>query len=114
LLSRRGCSVPANASGFDRHRASITSRVGQEAGRLTQALEEERARAQAAAAAAKEQAAQLQKELQAEKEKGRAAAAAATTQAREAEGESKPAAWWVAVVAVDQQMPAVWTPTAPQ
>jgi hypothetical protein len=28
-MSRRGCSLPANASGFDPHRASITSRFGQ-------------------------------------------------------------------------------------
>eukprot|EP01047_Picozoa_sp_COSAG01_P010331 COSAG01_NODE_434_length_17079_cov_11.829270_24_plen_180_part_00 len=28
-MSRRGCSLPANASGFDRHRASITGRFGQ-------------------------------------------------------------------------------------
>jgi hypothetical protein len=27
-MSRRGCSLPANASGFDPHRASITSRIG--------------------------------------------------------------------------------------
>jgi hypothetical protein len=29
LMSRRGCSLPANASGVDPHRASITSRFGQ-------------------------------------------------------------------------------------
>jgi hypothetical protein len=29
LMSRRGCSLPANASGFDPHRASIISRFGQ-------------------------------------------------------------------------------------
>jgi hypothetical protein len=29
LMSRRGCSLPANASGFDPHRASISSRSGQ-------------------------------------------------------------------------------------
>jgi hypothetical protein len=29
LLSRRGCSLPANASGFDPHRASISIRFGQ-------------------------------------------------------------------------------------
>eukprot|EP01047_Picozoa_sp_COSAG01_P009306 COSAG01_NODE_380_length_17862_cov_20.427212_18_plen_170_part_00 len=29
LMSRRGCSLPAIASGFDPHRASITSRFGQ-------------------------------------------------------------------------------------
>jgi hypothetical protein len=29
LLSRRGCSLPANASGVAPHRASITSRFGQ-------------------------------------------------------------------------------------
>eukprot|EP01047_Picozoa_sp_COSAG01_P049927 COSAG01_NODE_4995_length_4559_cov_6.424439_2_plen_108_part_00 len=29
LMTRRGCSLPANASGFDPHRASITSRFGQ-------------------------------------------------------------------------------------
>jgi hypothetical protein len=28
-MSRRGCSLPANASGSDPHHASITSRVGQ-------------------------------------------------------------------------------------
>jgi hypothetical protein len=28
-MTRRGCSLPANASGFDPHRASITSRFGQ-------------------------------------------------------------------------------------
>jgi hypothetical protein len=28
-MSRRGCSLPANASGVDPHRASITSRFGQ-------------------------------------------------------------------------------------
>jgi hypothetical protein len=28
-MSRRGCSLPANASGFDPHRASISSRFGQ-------------------------------------------------------------------------------------
>jgi hypothetical protein len=28
-MSRRGCSLPANASGFEPHRASITSRFGQ-------------------------------------------------------------------------------------
>jgi hypothetical protein len=28
-MSRRGCSLPANASGFDSHRASISSRFGQ-------------------------------------------------------------------------------------
>jgi hypothetical protein len=28
-LSRRGCSLPANASVFDLHRASISSRFGQ-------------------------------------------------------------------------------------
>jgi hypothetical protein len=28
-MSRRGCSLPANVSGFDPHRASITSRFGQ-------------------------------------------------------------------------------------
>jgi hypothetical protein len=31
-MSRRGCSLPANASGFDPHRASITSRFGQATG----------------------------------------------------------------------------------
>jgi hypothetical protein len=29
LMSRRGCSLPANASSVDPHRASITSRFGQ-------------------------------------------------------------------------------------
>jgi hypothetical protein len=29
LMSRRGCNLPANASGVDPHRASITSRFGQ-------------------------------------------------------------------------------------
>jgi hypothetical protein len=29
LMSRRGCSLPANASGVDPHRASMSSRVGQ-------------------------------------------------------------------------------------
>jgi hypothetical protein len=29
LMSRRGCSLPANASGFDPHRASVSSRFGQ-------------------------------------------------------------------------------------
>eukprot|EP01047_Picozoa_sp_COSAG01_P021537 COSAG01_NODE_1252_length_11052_cov_503.195380_7_plen_114_part_00 len=28
-MSRRGCSLPANASGFDPHRALISSRFGQ-------------------------------------------------------------------------------------
>jgi|EP01047_Picozoa_sp_COSAG01_P062730 hypothetical protein len=28
-MSRCGCSLPANASGFDPHRASVTSRFGQ-------------------------------------------------------------------------------------
>jgi hypothetical protein len=28
-MSRRGCSIPANASGFDPHRASISSRYAQ-------------------------------------------------------------------------------------
>jgi hypothetical protein len=28
-MSRRGCSLPANASGLDPHRASISSRFGQ-------------------------------------------------------------------------------------
>jgi hypothetical protein len=28
-MSRRGCSLPANASGFDTHHASISSRFGQ-------------------------------------------------------------------------------------
>jgi hypothetical protein len=28
-MSRRGCSLPANASGVDPHRASISSRFGQ-------------------------------------------------------------------------------------
>jgi hypothetical protein len=28
-MSRRGCSLPANASSVDAHRASITSRFGQ-------------------------------------------------------------------------------------
>jgi hypothetical protein len=28
-MSRRGCSLSANASGFDPHRASVTSRFGQ-------------------------------------------------------------------------------------
>jgi hypothetical protein len=28
-MSRRGCSLPVNASGFDPHRASITGRFGQ-------------------------------------------------------------------------------------
>jgi hypothetical protein len=28
-MSRCGCSLPANASGFDPHRTSITSRFGQ-------------------------------------------------------------------------------------
>jgi hypothetical protein len=28
-MSRLGCSLPANASGVDPHRASITSRLGQ-------------------------------------------------------------------------------------
>ena len=28
-MSRRGCSLPANASSFDPHRASISSRFGQ-------------------------------------------------------------------------------------
>jgi hypothetical protein len=28
-MSRRGCSLPANASGFDPHRASISRRFGQ-------------------------------------------------------------------------------------
>jgi hypothetical protein len=30
-MSRRGCSLPANASGFGPHRASISSRFGQAA-----------------------------------------------------------------------------------
>jgi hypothetical protein len=30
-MSRRGCSLPANASGFDTHRDSISSRSGQAA-----------------------------------------------------------------------------------
>jgi hypothetical protein len=29
MISRRGCSLPAIASGVDTHRASISSRVGQ-------------------------------------------------------------------------------------
>jgi hypothetical protein len=29
LMSRRGCSLPANACGLDPHRASISSRFGQ-------------------------------------------------------------------------------------
>jgi|EP01049_Picozoa_sp_SAG25_P008393 hypothetical protein len=33
-MSRRGCSLPANASGFDPHRASISSRFGQELSEL--------------------------------------------------------------------------------
>eukprot|EP01047_Picozoa_sp_COSAG01_P024904 COSAG01_NODE_1554_length_9930_cov_19.371478_6_plen_276_part_00 len=33
-MSRRGCSLPANASGFDTHRASISSRCGQELSEL--------------------------------------------------------------------------------
>eukprot|EP01047_Picozoa_sp_COSAG01_P032578 COSAG01_NODE_2361_length_7832_cov_12.919447_3_plen_88_part_00 len=39
-MSRRGCSLPANASGFEPHRASISSRFGQ----VTQAAAQARAR----------------------------------------------------------------------
>jgi hypothetical protein len=38
VVEFRGCSLPANASGFDPHRASISSRFGQELMHASDAL----------------------------------------------------------------------------
>jgi hypothetical protein len=72
-MSRRGCCLPANASGFEPHRVSITRRLGQAVAELSSCMEARQA-AEREAEAMRVRADRLASELAAAQDSGALAA----------------------------------------